>query len=59
MIAELRRQGILVPAILITGRLDAGVAQRAETLGVLAILEKPFAAARLVELVQRALGPRD
>lgn len=58
VIAELRRQQLALPTILITGRLDAGVAQRAGELGVLAILEKPFPAARLVELIHRACGPR-
>lgn len=40
VIAELRRQAIFVPTILITGRLDGGLAQRAGGLGVLAVLEK-------------------
>jgi FixJ family two-component response regulator len=56
LIAELHRQEVSLPAILITGRLDAGIAQRAGALGVLALLEKPFPVARLVELVSGALG---
>jgi FixJ family two-component response regulator len=58
VIAELRRQHIVVPAILITGRLDPLITQRADELGVVATLEKPFPAARLRELVDRACGPR-
>ena len=58
VVAELRRQGQSLPVVLITGRLDPGIAQRARELGVLAVLEKPFPAARLVELINGALGPR-
>lgn len=57
VVAELRRQGIPVPTILITGRVDPGTIQRATALGVLATLEKPFAVAGLVEVVRRALEP--
>jgi two-component system, LuxR family, response regulator FixJ len=56
MLAELRRDGAGVPAILITGRLDAGITARASALGVSAILEKPFPIARLIELVRLSLG---
>lgn len=57
LVAELHRQEIALPTILITGRLDAGISQRADELGVLAILEKPFPVSRLVELVRSTLGP--
>ncbi len=57
VVAELHRQDVFPPTLLITGRLDAGIALRAGELGVLAILEKPFPVARLVELVSGALGP--
>jgi two-component system response regulator FixJ len=59
VIGELHREGVSPPAILITGRLDAGITQRADESGVLAILEKPFPVARLVELIGRAFAPRD
>ena len=42
VVAELHRQEVFLPTILITGRLDAGIAQRAGEFGVLALLEKPF-----------------
>lgn len=58
VIAELRRQNIVVPTILITGRLDPMIARRARELGVMATLEKPFGAARLIELVRQACDPR-
>jgi len=57
VVAELHRQEVFMPTILITGRLDAGIAQRAGEFGVLALLEKPFPVARLVELVRGSLGP--
>ena len=57
LVAELHRQEVALPTILITGRLDTGIAQRAGELGVLAILEKPFPVSRLVELVRSTLGP--
>lgn len=56
VIEELQRDGISPPAILITGRLDPRITQRAGKLGVRAILEKPFAVARLVELIGGALA---
>lgn len=58
VIAEMRQQDIVLPTILITGRLDASIEQRAGALGILAILEKPFSAPRLVELIRHACGPR-
>ena len=58
VVRTLQRDGVFVPAILITGRLDPGIAQRAGELGVRAILEKPFPVARLVDLVGSALAPR-
>jgi two-component system response regulator FixJ len=58
VVGELQRDGVSLPAILITGRLDAAIAQRAGAFGVLAILEKPFPVARLVELIGSALAAR-
>ena len=43
------------PTVLITGRPDAAIAARARAFGLLAILEKPFAGSRLVELIRGAL----
>ena len=58
VVRTLQRDGVLLPAILITGRLDAGIARGAAELGVRAILEKPFPVARLVDLVGSALAVR-
>jgi two-component system, LuxR family, response regulator FixJ len=58
VLAALHREGVSVPAILITGRLDTGIPERAGKLGVIAVLEKPFAVARLVELIRAGLDGR-
>ncbi|HEV8679960.1 MAG TPA: response regulator [Stellaceae bacterium] len=58
VLAALDREHADLPAILVTGRLDAGTAERARELGVRAILEKPFRAARLVEMIRGALDLR-
>jgi two-component system, LuxR family, response regulator FixJ len=59
VIAALRHDGLVPPAILITGRLDGVIAQRAGELGVRAILEKPFRLAKLIALVHEAVDRRD
>jgi len=56
MLAALRGEGINAPAVLITGRLDPTVTERAASIGVKEILEKPFSAIRLVEVVRSNLG---
>ena len=55
VVSKLRRDGVNLPAILITGRLDAGIAQHAGELGVRAVMEKPFPVARLVDLIGSCL----
>jgi two-component system, LuxR family, response regulator FixJ len=56
-VAALQRDGVAVPTILITGRLDPEIVTRAEQLGVNAILEKPFPATRLLELLRANMRP--
>lgn len=51
-IGALRREGLGVPTIMVTGRLDAEITARAATLDVAAILEKPFSTAGLLELIR-------
>ena len=55
VVAALQGEGIFVPAILISGRLDAAITARANKLGVTAALEKPLAVDRLIALVSAAL----
>lgn len=57
LLAALRHDGVTIPTILITGRLDTDIAARATKLGVKAILEKPFAARQLLELVRASVEP--
>jgi two-component system response regulator FixJ len=53
----LRREGLGVLTILMTGRLDPQIAARAAALEVDAILEKPFSATRLIELIRTHREP--
>jgi two-component system response regulator FixJ len=54
-LAALRSLSPTIPAILMTGRLDPSISDRATALGVTAILEKPFRTAELVEIVRTSL----
>jgi FixJ family two-component response regulator len=54
----LSRDGPCPPTILITGRLDVRITARAAEFGSTAVLEKPFPATRLLELVHGCLVPR-
>jgi len=58
VVLALHQRGIFVPIILLTGRPDAGIAERAGKLGVMSVLDKPFAVARLVELIRTGLAGR-
>jgi two-component system, LuxR family, response regulator FixJ len=55
-VGALYQSGPKVPAILITGRLDAQIAARTLELGVIAVLEKPFPAMQLLDLVRTSRG---
>jgi FixJ family two-component response regulator len=56
VVDHLRREGIRLPVILISGRLDTSTRERAASLGVNKIVDKPFAASRLVNLIQATLS---
>ena len=56
LLEEMRRRGKALPAILITGRLDATLGERACAVGALAVVEKPYVAAEILNLVREALG---
>lgn len=53
---HLHRAGIRLPIILISGGLDTKTRERAARLGVTKIVDKPFAANRLVNLIQATLA---
>jgi two-component system response regulator FixJ len=59
VVDHLQNEGIRVPTVLISGRLDAKTRERAASLGVTGVLEKPFAAGRLLDLIQTALLDRN
>src|ERR1700730_493066 len=44
LVERLQREGLRAPTILISGRLDANTKERAASLGITSVLEKPFAA---------------
>ena len=56
VVDSLRKQGIQIPTILISGRLDGSVRRRAARLGVRELLDKPVVASRLVELIRKTLA---
>ena len=56
---NLQKEGIRVPTVLISGRLDANTRERAARMGVGGIIEKPFAPGRLIELIQATLPEAD
>lgn len=54
LLEELRRRGVNLPALVITGRPGETSRRRAEAAGALALLEKPYPSERLLALVHRA-----
>jgi two-component system response regulator FixJ len=59
VVARLQKQRARMPTILISGRLDTKTRERAASLGVANVLEKPFAAGHLVDLIRTALWERN
>ena len=59
VVDHLQKEGVRLPTILISGRLDTSTRKRAASLGVTGVIEKPFAADRLVDLIRTALLKRD
>jgi FixJ family two-component response regulator len=57
--ANLQNEGIRVPTVLISGRLDPNTRERATRLGVREIVEKPFAPGRPIELIRTTLSETD
>jgi two-component system response regulator FixJ len=58
VVDRLQKQGARMRTILISGRLDTKIEERAASLGVTNVLEKPFSADRLVDLIRTALRER-
>ena len=59
VVERLQNEGVRIPTILISGGLDASIRERAAILGITSVIEKRFAADRLIELIQTALRERN
>ena len=58
LVDRLQKEGVRAPVILISGWLDTNTKERAARLGITGVLEKPFAADRLVDLIRTVLLKR-
>jgi two-component system, LuxR family, response regulator FixJ len=56
IVEDLRKNGVQIPTILISGRLDDVTRQRATRLGVRELLDKPVAAGRLMQVIRTTLA---
>jgi FixJ family two-component response regulator len=56
LLETVRRDGVTLPVIVLSGRIDAATRSRARAAGVLAIVEKPHQAEELLNLVRLAVG---
>jgi FixJ family two-component response regulator len=56
VLSALRAEGVSCPAALMTGRLDSDDLTGAQALGIIEVLEQPFPATRVVDLVRRAIS---
>jgi two-component system, LuxR family, response regulator FixJ len=54
LIESMRRQGILLPVIVISGRFDAATRNRARAAGAFALVDKPYQADEILNLVRLA-----
>ena len=59
LIETLARRGVARPTILITGRVDAALRQRAQAAGAFLVLEKPFDGTQLIDAIDRAVEARN
>ena len=55
LVEELRARQVKLPAILITGRADSSLRERAHNAGFSQILEKPLSGSALIESIRTAL----
>jgi FixJ family two-component response regulator len=56
LLDQLRRDGIMVPAIVVTGRFDTGILATVDRAGAAVLLAKPFRVGELVGCIERALA---
>ena len=55
LLDQLRHDRIMIPAIVMTGKLDARTTRAVDRAGAI-LLEKPFRIGELVDCIERALG---
>jgi len=55
LVEKLRRRGDTVPVILISGRPDTAILNRARAAGVFAFIEKPYTAEEIIDAIRVAL----
>ena len=55
LVAALRKQGVEVPALLISGHVTPAVTRQASAAGI-PVIEKPFLGNGLIELIRTATG---
>jgi len=58
LIETLASSGVARPTILISGRVDAALRQRAQAAGAFLVLEKPFDGTQLIDAIDRAVEAR-
>ena len=56
VVASLRKEGVQIPTILISGRLDPSTRERATRLGVRELFDKPVAVSRLIQAIRTMLA---
>ena len=56
VVDNLRKEGVQIPTMLISGRLDASTRPRATLLGVCELLDKPVAPGRLIQAIRTMLA---
>ena len=56
VVDSLRKEGVQIPTILISGRLDPSTRERATRLGVRELLDKPVAGSRLIQAIRTTLA---
>ena len=56
VVDSLRKEGVQIPTILISGRLDPSTRERATRLGVRELFDKPVAVSRLIQAIRTMLA---
>ena len=56
VVDSLRKEGVQIPTILISGRLDPSTRERATRLGVRELLDKPVPVGRLIQAIRTMLA---